>query len=115
MVHFELGNLSLIQSQWQIAADHYVEAVGLQNSLGLAHYNLAICRQQLGDQDGAISAFEQACHQMPQDVQARLILSELLRRVGRQEDGMKHLQLAAALAPNDPQVKNLIQQTRRKP
>jgi TolA-binding protein len=62
-VAYQLGDIHDKAGQTGLAAEEFQRALASQPPASLAielHYRLGLCREQLGDQDGAISAYKEA-------------------------------------------------------
>jgi tetratricopeptide (TPR) repeat protein len=62
-------------------------------------FNLALCRQTLGDDEGCMHAFREVLKRDPQDAKALSFLAQTLVHVGRADEALPHLDKALAYDP----------------
>jgi tetratricopeptide (TPR) repeat protein len=60
------------------------------------------------DLDGALAEIDAILHVTPKDVQCHRLASEVHRRLGRIDDAVRHLELAASLDPGDRESRALL-------
>jgi Flp pilus assembly protein TadD len=69
---------------------------------------MSTCCRELGDNDGAIAALQQACRSVPNNLRVRRELVELLWRNGQREHALEQVKEILRLAPNDSETKLLL-------
>jgi tetratricopeptide (TPR) repeat protein len=107
-----MGGLLMRQRKHRAAADCYQRMISVKPGHALAHFNLAICRQELGDRDGAVGALRTALRCKPEFAQAHMALGNLLAEMGRDGEAAEHLEDALRLAPGNAQAKELLERVR---
>ncbi len=110
--HFYLGVALFEQGRTREAAGPLRQAVKLRPGHALAQYNLGHCLRRQGNRAGAIQAFAEAVRFKPHFAQAHTNLGELLAQDGRTAEAREHLKDAAALAPEDPRPRELLEKYR---
>jgi len=90
------------------AADRAITANADDYNMYIPYMNAL---ERLGDLQAAerfrqreMQVLEQQLELMPEDVRARILLAADYAYLGREEDAVRHLQMAVALRPNDPMV-----------
>ena len=78
------------------ASKHYRDALNIRPNTTLAS-NLGLCRDRLGDQQGAIEAYEYASQLDPKNEYPYNNLAQLYVREGEYEDAIEYAQKAIAL------------------
>jgi len=99
------GFVYLRQGQLQPAAACFREAIQHKPGHAEAYDSLGQCLTEMQDTRGAIDAFRDAIRYDPTLAGAHANLGRLLLDQGQQLDGIKHLELAVELYPDDPRVK----------
>ncbi len=89
------------------AAEHYQAALNLRPNSTLAS-NLGICRDRLGDQEGAIEAYQYASQLDPQNAYPYNNLAQLHLREGEYEGAIEYAQKAIALNSKMYQAYNAL-------
>jgi len=89
-------------------ADRAIEANGDDYNMYIPYMNAL---ERLGDMQAAerfrqreMQVLEQQLELVPEDVRARILLAADYAYLGREEDAVRHLQMAVTLRPNDPMV-----------
>ena len=82
----------------------------LKPDFAMAYSNLATCRERLNDPDGTAAALEGAIRAKPDLVRPRILLGSLLLKQGKLDQAESQLRAANRLEPDDPQVRQLLQQ-----
>ena len=59
------GNQAFAAGQWAMAKQHYEKAIGVQETLAEAHYNLALTLDRLGQRKQAEAHYTQAANYAP--------------------------------------------------
>ncbi|MFM1768779.1 MAG: repeat-containing protein YrrB [Verrucomicrobiota bacterium] len=108
----QLGLALLCQQRWADAAGVLRQAVALKPDFAQAHYNLGYALFRSGDAAGAAAAYREALRSNPGEAGTHLALAEVLVRLGQGGEAARHLDRAAALAPNDPRIARLREQLR---
>ena len=67
-------------------------------------YNLAICRQSLGDTAGCMQALEEVLKRNPKDADAWKTKGNILDTIGRREDAIRAYDRALQIAPQDATI-----------
>lgn len=108
--HFWLGVSLSYQNRVAEAVQRYEKAVELKPDFAMAYSNLATCRERLNDPDGTAAALEGAIRAKPDLVRPRILLGALLLKQGKLDQAESQLRAAHRLEPNDPQIRQLLQQ-----
>lgn len=96
---FEEGNALFAQGRYAEAAPHYEFAVSVRDRFKEAHYRLAYCREQTGDESGAVAALEKVLRSDRHDAKALRGLARLYTHrgyAGPAIDALKALPLPTA-------------------
>jgi tetratricopeptide (TPR) repeat protein len=83
--HFSLGNIYAEQGRWSDAVGAYRQAVGLRKRDGEAFNGLGIALAGAGDYEQAVEALKRAVEIYPQWAEPRFHLSQVYRKLGRDE------------------------------
>jgi tetratricopeptide (TPR) repeat protein len=86
--HSTLGLAAFQLEEWEAAASHYEDALGLAPNDPLAHYMLGLSHNNDQDLDGALSALARAVFLEFPDAQARTSLEALYQRKNGSLDGL---------------------------
>ena len=87
------------KSQFQRAADCFVEALRFDPASGLTQYNMALALEALGSHAAAMERYEEAARLRPSLVEAHYRLGLLLEEEGRRGRAIECLRAASALRP----------------
>jgi len=106
-----LGRALFASGRFQEAAalvERAIEANGDDYNMFIPYMNAL---ERLGDaevsrrvREREMKVLEQQLELVPEDVRARILLAADYGSLGREEDAIRHLQMAVALRPNDPSV-----------
>jgi tetratricopeptide (TPR) repeat protein len=110
-----LGGLGLVlqrQGLHREAAKYYERTIVLHPGHALAHFNLANCRNELGDRAGAVASLRTAVRVKPEFAWAYRVLGRLLDQMDQPAEAAEHLQQALRLAPGDTEAKDLLERVR---
>ena len=95
------------------AAAELEQAVALQPSLAEAWSDLGVARKMLGDDAGALAAYERAARLNPRDGVAQYRLGTECLHQGKARAAVEHLRQAYALQPEDQSTLNSLQMALR--
>jgi tetratricopeptide (TPR) repeat protein len=110
-----LGELGLVLQQrkeHREAARCYQQVLALQPGHALAHFNLANCRNQLGDRAGALESLRAALRANPEFAWAYRVLGRLLTEMNQNAEAVEALQHALRLDPSDTESQELLARAR---
>jgi tetratricopeptide (TPR) repeat protein len=110
---FRLGVAKGYQHETAEAAALYERAISIKPDFAEAYYNLALCRAQLQDIDGAIQAAEAAVAAEPTLVDGYRVAGSLLLQLGRYAQAERQLDRAVRLQPDDNRLRQLLGEARR--
>jgi tetratricopeptide (TPR) repeat protein len=106
-----LGELGLVlqnRKQYQEAVRCYERVLALQPGHALAHFNLAICRNHLGDRDGAVESLRATVRANPEFAWAYRTLGRLLLEMNQGAEARRYLEQALRLDPRDTESRELL-------
>lgn len=78
LAHFHLGMCYLLTGEYSLAANSFLDCIGLFYSMPAAHYYLGISLSNMGRNAEAINALEVFLSMAPSNLNARIILSKLI-------------------------------------
>jgi tetratricopeptide (TPR) repeat protein len=110
-----LGELGLVLQQrrdHREAARCYEQVLALQPGHSLAHFNLANCRNQLGDRAGALESLRAALRANPEFAWAYRVLGRLLTEMNQNAEAVGYLEQALRLDPRDTESQELLARAR---
>jgi tetratricopeptide (TPR) repeat protein len=84
----------------------------LQPGHALAHFNLANCRNQLGDRAGALESLRAALRANPEFAWAYRVLGRLLTEMNQSAEAVGYLEQALRLDPRDTESQELLTRAR---
>jgi serine/threonine protein kinase/Tfp pilus assembly protein PilF len=106
-----LGRSFFASGRFQDAAniaERAIEANGDDYNMYIPYMNAL---ERLGDMEAVVrfreremQVLEQQLELVPEDVRARILLAADYGYLGREEDAVRHLQMAVTLRPNDPMI-----------
>jgi tetratricopeptide (TPR) repeat protein len=80
----------------------------LQPGHALAHFNLAICRNELGDRAGAVESLRATVRANPEFAWAYRTLGRLLLEMNQGAEARGYLEQALRLDPRDTESRELL-------
>ncbi len=108
-VHTNLGNILLRRGELEKAIERYRRALDLRPDQVEAHNNLGLALSRLGKLEEAVASYREALSYRPSNVPSLAGLAEILWLTGHFDEARRHLEAAARLAPDDAQVRQLIE------
>lgn len=84
--HLVLARVALHRGESERAAELALEAIGYQYGNARGHYLLGVALQQMGDQEGARSAFTTCLQLAPHSLPAYRLLAQTLRSLGQRDE-----------------------------
>ena len=96
----DLGIIYLMKDNNLEAEKYLKEAIRLNPSIKLAHYNLALIREREGDVDSAIKEYEEEIRINPENLKAHFNVARLYREKGEKNLEIEHLEKVVELAPD---------------
>lgn len=105
--HFNLARAVGQVSQWDRAADEYLESARLFEGQASTHFNLALSLHRNGDDEGAIPQFQNAILLNAAEPRFHVSLAISLEQVGRTADAVREYQKYLELAPAAPDADQL--------
>lgn len=99
------GSLALARGDCAEALKYFFDAQSKLPTLSSLKFKIAQAHVCLGQKELALEVLNQAVKSNPRDTQVRLMLYELLREQGRNEEAAEHLRVAVAVDPNNTRLK----------
>ena len=113
-IQYRLGEKEKAARNSTGALDHYLKATELDDGFAEAHFQVGVCRVELGRIAEATASFERVVALKPSLPQARFNLVTGLLKQERYSDALGHLDVLASENPNDIQVQQYLKFTRSK-
>ncbi|KAJ7918752.1 hypothetical protein B0H13DRAFT_2434475 [Mycena leptocephala] len=101
----EMGTLKLEEGDVEAAKDHYRRSVEIRRNAS-SLFNLGVTHYHLKEFDEAIASWQASIVLQPSspDAHTNLASAYILSPVARPDLALKHLRIAATLAPEDPEI-----------
>lgn len=104
---FQLGTTLLNLNRFPEAADIFLQATQIQPDFGPAHFNRGFALARAGKTRDALPSFRQALRHNPEHVESYLLLADLHRQLGENQQALSLLDEGLALNPTDPRLRQL--------
>lgn len=111
-VRYHLATALMEQQKCVEAVAEFRQVVERQPDHGEAYFKLGQCLYTLNDKSAAAAALKDAVRYEPQNLKARKNLGALYFEMRRFSEAVTHLELAAALDPEDSQIQSLLARAR---
>jgi tetratricopeptide (TPR) repeat protein len=109
-IRTNFGSILMRQGRWVEALEQFQESLRLDPDYAPAHVNLGACLLNDGKVEEAIEQFRTAVRKDPSNVEGHANLGVTLYRQGHVEEAIREIETAAALAPERPQLRQMVEQ-----